>query len=175
MTLPGYVLNAEGSDYHYISISRLHAQRAGLGPQDPPECAASALHGGGPEGAQSQAGLESGTKAEGPALQYPPCTRPEEPRGIWPWPTNETCIRADVGSLPDKGSHAQSEVRLGAGAAARLGNTLPGPGSLSNAAPGTGASYGGSAEASTGQSTWTGIPGGGCTGDNPPVPAIVGL
>ncbi|XP_019386814.1 PREDICTED: protein SZT2 isoform X1 [Crocodylus porosus] len=110
MTLPGYVLNAEGSDYHYISISRLHAQRAGLGPQDPPECAASALHGGGPEGAQSQAGLESGTKAEGPALQYPPCTRPEEPRGIWPWPTNETCIRADVGSLPDKGSHAQSEV-----------------------------------------------------------------
>uniref|UniRef100_A0A663MDN3 SZT2 subunit of KICSTOR complex n=1 Tax=Athene cunicularia TaxID=194338 RepID=A0A663MDN3_ATHCN len=28
MALPGYMLNAEGSDYHYISISRLHSRRA---------------------------------------------------------------------------------------------------------------------------------------------------
>uniref|UniRef100_A0A8C9L0G8 SZT2 subunit of KICSTOR complex n=1 Tax=Serinus canaria TaxID=9135 RepID=A0A8C9L0G8_SERCA len=36
MSLPGYMLNAEGNDYHYISISRLHSRRTAPEPSGTP-------------------------------------------------------------------------------------------------------------------------------------------
>uniref|UniRef100_A0A8U7MAB0 SZT2 subunit of KICSTOR complex n=1 Tax=Corvus moneduloides TaxID=1196302 RepID=A0A8U7MAB0_CORMO len=36
MALPGYMLNAEGDDYHYVSISRLHSRRAAPDPSGTP-------------------------------------------------------------------------------------------------------------------------------------------
>uniref|UniRef100_A0A8C5EXF9 SZT2 subunit of KICSTOR complex n=1 Tax=Gopherus evgoodei TaxID=1825980 RepID=A0A8C5EXF9_9SAUR len=75
MTLPGYVLNVEGSDYHYVSVSRLH-------PLETPASAVPSLQqpapGGSTGAAQSHVGQErsSGADAEGLQPNHPQVSCP---------------------------------------------------------------------------------------------------
>lgn len=112
MTLPGYMLNAEGDDYHYISISRLHSRRAAPDPAGTPCLQPPA--GGGTRTGLGQAGQEgsSETEAEGSELlQHTNCVLPEEGRGLWEWPESETRVGPDTGNPAGGGSHTQNEVR----------------------------------------------------------------
>ncbi|XP_065596339.1 KICSTOR complex protein SZT2 isoform X2 [Cyrtonyx montezumae] len=110
MALPGYVINAEGSDYHYISISRLHSRQAA-----PSAAGTSCLQqqaGGSTGTALGQAGREGSSEAEAESsvLHHANCVLPEESRGLWGWPENEMHIVSDTGNPIGGGSHAQDEV-----------------------------------------------------------------
>ncbi|KAM6262723.1 KICSTOR complex protein SZT2 isoform 3-T3 [Porphyrio hochstetteri] len=110
MALPGYMLNAEGSDYHYISISRLHSRRAAPNPAGTPCLQQPA---GGPSGtALGQAGQEGSSKAEaeGSELHHASCVLPKEAQGLWGWPESEARIVPDTGNPIHGGGHAQDEV-----------------------------------------------------------------
>ena len=111
MALPGYMLNAEGSDYHYISISRLHSRRAAPNPSGTPCLQQPA--GGGTRTALGQAGQEgsSEAEAEGSELHHASCVLPEEAQGLWGWSESETRIVPDTGNPVGGGSHTQDEVR----------------------------------------------------------------
>ncbi|XP_028589593.2 KICSTOR complex protein SZT2 isoform X5 [Podarcis muralis] len=74
IALPGYVLNAEDSDFYYVSISRLHAPKDGPSPTVTLE---STMTGG---------RCESSIKTEG---SLPCSTPPEEAHGLWAWPASE--------------------------------------------------------------------------------------
>ncbi|PKU46462.1 protein szt2 [Limosa lapponica baueri] len=110
MALPGYMLNAEGSDYHYISISRLHSRRAAPNPSGTPCLQQPA--GEGTRTALGQAGQEgsSEAEAEGSELQHASCVLPEEAQGLWGWPESETRIVPDTANPMRGGRHAQDEV-----------------------------------------------------------------
>lgn len=112
MALPGYMLNAEGNDYHYISISRLHSRRAAPDSSRTPCLQQPA--GGGTRTGLGKAGQEgsSETEAEGSELlHHTSCVLPEEGQGLWEWPESETRIVPDTGNPAGGGSHAQNEVR----------------------------------------------------------------
>ncbi|XP_030427543.1 KICSTOR complex protein SZT2 isoform X11 [Gopherus evgoodei] len=85
MTLPGYVLNVEGSDYHYVSVSRLH-------PLETPASAVPSLQqpapGGSTGAAQSHVGQErsSGADAEGLQPNHPVPSLLQAAEGLWAWP-----------------------------------------------------------------------------------------
>ncbi|XP_074688336.1 KICSTOR complex protein SZT2 isoform X5 [Strix aluco] len=135
MALPGYMLNAEGSDYHYISISRLHSRRAAPNPSGTPCLQQPA--GGSARTALGQAGQEgsSEAEAEGSELHHASCVFPEEARGLWGWPESETCVVPDTGNPVGGGSHTQDEVP---GEALSLEQSrAPGHDSLEEAAPET--------------------------------------
>ncbi|XP_029815510.1 KICSTOR complex protein SZT2 isoform X6 [Manacus vitellinus] len=136
MTLPGYVLNAEGNDYHYVSISRLHSRRAAPDPSGSP-CLQQPAEGQ-PRTALGQAGQEgsSETEAEGSELlHHTDCVLPEEARDLWEWPESETRTVPDTGNPAGGGSHTQSEVP---GDMLRLEQSrAPGHDSLEEAAPET--------------------------------------
>lgn len=109
MALPGYMLNAEGNDYHYISISRLHSRRTAPEPSGTPclqqPATGATRTGGGQEGT-------SETEAEGSELSHhTSCVLPEEGQGLWEWPESETRIVPDTGNPAGGGSHTQNEVR----------------------------------------------------------------
>ncbi|XP_064372150.1 KICSTOR complex protein SZT2 isoform X5 [Dromaius novaehollandiae] len=110
MALPGYVLNAEGSDYHYISISRLHSRRAAPNPLGTPCLQQPA--GGDSRTALGQAGREgsSEAEAEGSELPHASCVLPEEARGLWEWSESERNVVPDTGNPVGGGSHTQDEV-----------------------------------------------------------------
>lgn len=111
MVLPGYMLNAEGSDYHYISISRLHSRQEAPNPSGTPCLQQPA--GGATRTALGQAGQEGSSEAEAESseLHHASCVLPEEAQGLWGWPESETRIVADTGNPTHGGSHAQDEVR----------------------------------------------------------------
>lgn len=111
MVLPGYMLNAEGSDYHYISISRLHSRRAAPDPSGTPCLQQPA--GGGTRTALSQAGQErsSEAEAEGSELHHTTCALAEEAQGLWGWPESETRIVPDTENAVGGDSHMRDEVR----------------------------------------------------------------
>lgn len=111
MALPGYVLNAEGSDYHYISISRLHSRRAAPNPAGTP-CVQQQT-GGSTRTALGQAGQEgsSEAEAESSALHHASCALPEEAQGLWGWPESEMRVVPEAGNPVGGGSHMQDEVR----------------------------------------------------------------
>ncbi|XP_017680131.1 PREDICTED: protein SZT2 isoform X6 [Lepidothrix coronata] len=136
MTLPGYMLNAEGNDYHYVSISRLHSRRAAPDPSGSP-CLQQPAEGQ-PRTALGQAGQEgsSETEAEGSELlHHTGCVLPEEARGLWEWPESETRTVPDRGNPAGGGSHSQSEVP---GDMLRLEQSrAPGHDSLEEATPET--------------------------------------
>ncbi|XP_064521550.1 KICSTOR complex protein SZT2 isoform X8 [Pseudopipra pipra] len=136
MALPGYMLNAEGNDYHYVSISRLHSRRAAPDPSGSP-CLQQPAEGQ-PRTALGQAGQEgsSETEAEGSELlHHTGCVLPEEARGLWEWPESETRTVPDTGNPAGGGSHTQSEVP---GDMLRLEQSrAPGHDSLEEAAPET--------------------------------------
>ncbi|XP_052521973.1 KICSTOR complex protein SZT2 isoform X3 [Tympanuchus pallidicinctus] len=110
MALPGYVINAEGSDYHYISISRLHSRRAAPNPSGTPCLQQQA--GGSTGTALGQAGQEGSSEAEAESseLHHVSCVLPEESQGLWGWPESEMRIVPDTGNPIGGGSHAQDEV-----------------------------------------------------------------
>ncbi|KAI1236749.1 hypothetical protein IHE44_0015002 [Lamprotornis superbus] len=136
MTLPGYMLNAEGNDYHYISISRLHSRRAAPDPSGTPCLQQPA--GGGIRTGLGQAGQEgsSETEAEGSELlHHTNCVLPEESRGLWEWPESETRIVPDRGNPAGGGSHTQNEA---SGDMLRLDQSrAPGQDSMEEAVPET--------------------------------------
>ncbi|KAF4797089.1 Protein SZT2 [Turdus rufiventris] len=136
MTLPGYMLNAEGDDYHYISISRLHSRRAAPDPAGTPCLQPPA--GGGTRTGLGQAGQEgsSETEAEGSELlQHTNCVLPEEGRGLWEWPESETRVVPDTGNPAGGGSHTQNEA---SGDVLRLDQSrAPGQDSMEEAVPET--------------------------------------
>ncbi|KAL7985176.1 hypothetical protein Chor_003746 [Crotalus horridus] len=74
MPLPGYVLNPEGSDFYYASVSRLHASVSGPSPSVTLE---STMTGG---------RCESSSKTEG---SLPCSTPPDEAQSLWAWTANE--------------------------------------------------------------------------------------
>ncbi|XP_075615764.1 KICSTOR complex protein SZT2 isoform X3 [Balearica regulorum gibbericeps] len=110
MALPGYMLNAEGSDYHYISISRLHSRRAAPNPSGTPSLQQPA--GGGTRTALGHAGQEGSceVETESSELHHASCVLPEEAQGLWGWPESESRIVPDSGNPIRGGSHAQDEV-----------------------------------------------------------------
>ncbi|XP_066857271.1 KICSTOR complex protein SZT2 isoform X1 [Anser cygnoides] len=110
MALPGYVLNAEGSDYHYISISRLHSRRAAPNPAGTP-CLQQQT-GGSTRTALGQAGREGSSEAEAESseLHHASCALPEEAQGLWGWPESETHVVPEAGNPVAGGSHMQDEV-----------------------------------------------------------------
>lgn len=111
MALPGYVINAEGNDYHYISISRLHSKRAAPNPSGTP-CLQQQV-GGSTGTALGQAGREGSSEAEAESsdLHHVSCVLPEESQGLWGWPESDMRIVPDTGNPIGGGSHAQDEVR----------------------------------------------------------------
>ncbi|XP_067997638.1 KICSTOR complex protein SZT2 isoform X2 [Melanerpes formicivorus] len=135
MALPGYILNAEGSDYHYVSISRLHSRQAAPNTMGTPCLQQPA--GGGARTALSQGGQEgsSEAEAEGSELHHTNCVLPEEARGLWGWPESETCVMTDTGTPAGGGSHTQDEVPEEALSLEQ--NRAPGRDSLEEAAPET--------------------------------------
>nr|XP_013816422.1 PREDICTED: protein SZT2 [Apteryx mantelli mantelli] len=110
MALPGYVLNAEGSDYHYISISRLHSRRAAPNPLGTPCLQQPA--GGDTRTALGQTGREGSSEAEAESSELPhaSCVLPEEARGLWEWSESERSIVPDTGNPVGGGNHTQDEV-----------------------------------------------------------------
>ncbi|XP_074859546.1 KICSTOR complex protein SZT2 isoform X5 [Carettochelys insculpta] len=124
MTLPGYVLNAEGSDYHYISISRLRPLEtpastvpslqqplpSGLGPLEIPS-----LQQPMPEGStgatQSHVGQEGNSKAVAEGLQpnHLMASLPQGPGSLWAWPMGESPFGPSMGNPLGEGSQTQDE------------------------------------------------------------------
>uniref|UniRef100_A0A8D0L4T2 SZT2 n=1 Tax=Sphenodon punctatus TaxID=8508 RepID=A0A8D0L4T2_SPHPU len=107
MTLPRYVLNAEGSNYYYISVSRLHTQR-GRASSPVSEGALPGLQptGGTTGVAESHAGLESSSEIASPCT-FPP----EETQSLWAWPEGETKAGPETrGSLGESGQGEVLEV-----------------------------------------------------------------
>ncbi|XP_070601162.1 KICSTOR complex protein SZT2 isoform X6 [Erythrolamprus reginae] len=74
MPLPGYVLNPEGSDFYYASVSRQHASVSGPSPSVTLE---STMTGG---------RCDSSIKTEG---SLPCSTPPDEAQSLWAWSANE--------------------------------------------------------------------------------------
>lgn len=74
MPLPGYVLNPEGSDFYYASVSRLHASVSGPSPSVTLE---STMTGG---------RCDSSSKTE---VSLPCSTPPDETQSLWAWSANE--------------------------------------------------------------------------------------
>ncbi|ETE66408.1 Protein SZT2, partial [Ophiophagus hannah] len=74
MPLPGYVLNPEGSDFYYASVSRLHTSVSGPSPSVTLE---STMTGG---------RCDSSSKTEG---SLPCSTPPHEAQSLWAWSANE--------------------------------------------------------------------------------------
>ncbi|KAJ7410096.1 Protein SZT2 [Willisornis vidua] len=136
MALPGYMLNAEGNDYHYISISRLHSRRAAPDPSGT-TCLQQAAEEG-TRTALGQAGQEESIEMEAEGselLHHTGCVLPEESRGLWEWPESETRIVPDTGNPAGGGTHTQNEVP---GDMLRLEQSgAPGHDSLEEAAPET--------------------------------------
>ncbi|XP_009956679.1 PREDICTED: protein SZT2, partial [Leptosomus discolor] len=135
MSLPGYMLNAEGSDYHYISISRLHSRRAAPNPLGTPCLHQSAE--GGTRTTLGQAGHEGSgeAEAEGSKLHHVSCVLPEGAQGVWVWPESEMRIVQDTRNPIDGVSHTQDEAP---GEALSLEQSrAPGRESLEEAAPET--------------------------------------
>ncbi|XP_032650188.1 KICSTOR complex protein SZT2 isoform X1 [Chelonoidis abingdonii] len=108
MTLPGYVLNVEGSDYHYVSVSRLH-------PLEIPASAVPSLQQPAPEGstgaAQSHVGQEgsSGADAEGLQPNHPMPSLLQSAGGLWAWPMGESQFGPDMGNPLGESSQTQDE------------------------------------------------------------------
>ncbi|XP_042318948.1 KICSTOR complex protein SZT2 isoform X3 [Sceloporus undulatus] len=95
MTLPGYVLNAEGNDFYYVSVSRLHAPIGGPSPSVTLE---STMTGGRCEGS---------SKTE----SCLPCSVPsEEAHGLWAWPASETKAGLDTVEFLGTSSCVHDEV-----------------------------------------------------------------
>ncbi|KAM8805626.1 KICSTOR complex protein SZT2 [Eudromia elegans] len=110
MALPGYVLNAEGSDYHYISISRLHSRRAAPNTLGTPSLQQPS--GGDARTALGQAGQEGSSEAEAESSELPHASSvlPEEARSLWEWSESERNIAPNTVNPIDGGSHVQDEV-----------------------------------------------------------------
>ncbi|XP_067423935.1 KICSTOR complex protein SZT2 [Emydura macquarii macquarii] len=87
MALPGYVLNAEGGDYYYVSVSRLR-------PLDTPASAGPSLQqplpGGGARAVQSHVGREGNSEADGFQPHHPVPSLSQGPRSPWGWPVDES-------------------------------------------------------------------------------------
>ncbi|XP_044298732.1 KICSTOR complex protein SZT2 isoform X1 [Varanus komodoensis] len=94
ITLPGYVLNAEGNDFYYVSISRLHGPLSGPSPTVTLE----AVTGG---------RCESSSKTEGSLLCSTP---PEDAHGLWTWPASENKAGLESGEFLDLSGHVHDEV-----------------------------------------------------------------
>ncbi|XP_053101403.1 KICSTOR complex protein SZT2 isoform X3 [Hemicordylus capensis] len=95
MALPGYVLNAEGNDFYYVSVSRLHAPVGGPSPAVTLE---STITGG---------RCESSSKTEG---SLPCSTPPEEAHGLWAWPARENKSGLETGEFLGISSQVHGEV-----------------------------------------------------------------
>ncbi|KAL8178837.1 UNVERIFIED_CONTAM: hypothetical protein K2H54_057134 [Gekko kuhli] len=95
MTLPGYVLNAEGNDFYYVSISRLHAT---VGGPSPPVTLASTMTGG---------RCDSSNRTED---SLPCSTPPEEAHGPWAWPGSESRTGLETEELLGMSSLAHGEL-----------------------------------------------------------------
>ncbi|XP_077190209.1 KICSTOR complex protein SZT2 isoform X6 [Paroedura picta] len=95
MTLPGYVLNAEGNDFYYVSISRLHAS---VSRPSPPEPLANTMTGG---------RCDSSNRTED---SLPCSTPPEEAHGPWAWPTSESRTGLEAKELLGMSSLAHGEL-----------------------------------------------------------------
>ncbi|XP_030427542.1 KICSTOR complex protein SZT2 isoform X10 [Gopherus evgoodei] len=108
MTLPGYVLNVEGSDYHYVSVSRLH-------PLETPASAVPSLQqpapGGSTGAAQSHVGQErsSGADAEGLQPNHPVPSLLQAAEGLWAWPMGESQFGPDMRNPLGESSQTQDE------------------------------------------------------------------
>ncbi|KAJ7332849.1 hypothetical protein JRQ81_015029 [Phrynocephalus forsythii] len=96
MALPGYVLNAEGNDFYYISVSRLHGPVGGPSPSVTVESTVT-----------GRRGESTTSRAEG---SLPHSTPPEEPPGLSAWPSSETKAGLETGELPGLSSHVHGEV-----------------------------------------------------------------
>ncbi|KAH0618709.1 hypothetical protein JD844_018144 [Phrynosoma platyrhinos] len=95
MTLPGYVLNAEGNDFYYVSVSRLHAPVGGVSSS---VTLGSTMTGG---------RCESSSKTESSL----PCSVPsEEAHSLWAWPASETKAGLDTVEFLGISSCGHSEV-----------------------------------------------------------------
>ncbi|KAJ6659457.1 hypothetical protein lerEdw1_018691 [Lerista edwardsae] len=94
MTIPGYVLNAEGNDFYYVSISRLHASMNGPSPAVTLE---STMTGG---------RCESSSKTESSLLCSTP---PEEAPGLWAWSAGESKAGLEMGEFLGLSSQGHSE------------------------------------------------------------------
>lgn len=89
MTLPGYVLNAEGNDFYYVSISRLHVSVGG------PSALVTL------ESTVTRGRCESSSKAEGCL----PCSTPlEEAQGLWTWAASENKTELETAGFWNMGS-----------------------------------------------------------------------
>ncbi|XP_044883359.1 KICSTOR complex protein SZT2 isoform X6 [Mauremys mutica] len=108
MTLPGYVLNAEGSDYHYVSVSRLR-------PLETPASTVPSLQqpapGGSTEAAQSHVGQErsSGADAEGLQPNHPMPSLPQGAGSLWAWSVGESQFGPDMGNPRGESGQTQDE------------------------------------------------------------------
>nr|XP_048718493.1 KICSTOR complex protein SZT2 isoform X8 [Caretta caretta] len=129
MTLPGYVLNAEGCDYHYISVSRLRPMetlastvhslqqppQAWPSPLETPASAVPSLQrpapGGSPGAAQSHVGQEGSSEADAEGLQpnHPMPSLPQGTGGLWAWPVGESQFGPDVGNALGESDQMQDE------------------------------------------------------------------
>ncbi|XP_038267923.1 KICSTOR complex protein SZT2 isoform X3 [Dermochelys coriacea] len=129
MTLPGYVLNAEGSDYHYVSVSRLRPMetlastvhslqqppQAGPRPVETPDSTVPSLQqlapGGSPGAAQSHVGQEGSSEADAEVLQpnHPMPSLPQGTGGLWAWPVGESQFGLDVGNAVGESNQTQDE------------------------------------------------------------------
>lgn len=95
MTIPGYVLNAEGNDFYYISVSRLHASMNGPSPAVTLE---STMMGG---------RCESSSKTESSLLCSTP---PEGAPGLWAWSAGESKPGLEMEGFLGLSSQVHSEV-----------------------------------------------------------------
>uniref|UniRef100_A0A8C3T6R5 SZT2 subunit of KICSTOR complex n=1 Tax=Chelydra serpentina TaxID=8475 RepID=A0A8C3T6R5_CHESE len=129
MTLPGYMLNAEGSDYHYVSVSRLRPletpastvhslqrpRQAGPSPLETPTSAVPSLQqptpGGSTGAAQSHVGQEGSSKADAEGLQpnHPVPSLPQGTGGLWAWPVGESQFGLEVGYPLGESGQTQDE------------------------------------------------------------------
>ncbi|XP_074988028.1 KICSTOR complex protein SZT2 isoform X10 [Caretta caretta] len=129
MTLPGYVLNAEGCDYHYVSVSRLRPMetlastvhslqqppQAWPSPLETPASAVPSLQrpapGGSPGAAQSHVGQEGSSEADAEGLQpnHPMPSLPQGTGGLWAWPVGESQFGPDVGNALGESDQMQDE------------------------------------------------------------------
>ncbi|CAM5172553.1 unnamed protein product [Natator depressus] len=129
MTLTGYVLNAEGCDYHYISVSRLRPvetlastvhslqqpPQAWPSPLETPTSAVPSLQrpapGGSPGAAQSHVGQEGSSEADAEGLQpnHPMPSVPQGTGGLWAWPVGESQFGPDVGNALGESDQTQDE------------------------------------------------------------------
>ncbi|XP_066481411.1 KICSTOR complex protein SZT2 isoform X2 [Tiliqua scincoides] len=95
MTIAGYVLNAEGNDFYYVSISRLHAS---MSVPSPAVTLESTMTGG---------RCESSSKTESSLLCSTP---PEEAHGLWAWSASESKPGLGMGEFVGLSSQVRNEV-----------------------------------------------------------------